>query len=58
MTYESWKKELTRLKSAATRAKTAMCACVSLAEKIEAKRVVTAANEEIRQHKINRFEEK
>lgn len=51
MTPEAHAKEASRLQGAVTRAKTKVKACGSLAEKLEAKNLVKAAEEQLRQHR-------
>jgi hypothetical protein len=53
MTPEAHAKEASRLKGGITRAKTKVKACGTLAEKLEAKKLVTAAEEQLRQHRLN-----
>lgn len=57
MTKADWTKERTRLLSAATRARTKLAISnVTLAEKLVLKAAVAAADEAVRQHKLNYFE--
>ncbi|MGP0171283.1 hypothetical protein ACSVIJ_05295 [Pseudomonas sp. NCHU5208] len=56
MTEAQWKTEASRLKGAITRARTKVTKVVTLAEKIEAKAVQKAAEEALRQHKLNYHE--
>lgn len=53
MTPEQHAKKASQLKGAVTRAKTKVKACGTLAEKLEALKVVRAAEENLRQHRLN-----
>lgn len=53
MTPDAHAKEASRLKGAITRAKTKVKTRGTLAEKVEAKKLVTAAEEQLRQHRLN-----
>lgn len=53
MTPEEHAKEATRLKGVITRAKKKVQTCGTLAEKLEAKQLVRAAEEQLRQHRLN-----
>ncbi|CRN70935.1 hypothetical protein PAERUG_P40_Scotland_4_VIM_2_09_12_04232 [Pseudomonas aeruginosa] len=56
MTPEQHAKETTRLKSAITRARNAVKALPTLAEKIEAKNKVRELEDQLHDHKLNYFE--
>lgn len=56
MTPEQWEAERRRLQGAITRAKKKVQSVELLADKIEAKRVVKQAEEDLRQHKLNYYE--
>ncbi len=56
MTDAQWKKEATRLKGAITRSKSRVSTLVTLAEKIEARAAQKAAEEALREHKLNYHE--
>lgn len=56
MTEAEWNKEAARLKGAITRAKKKVSQVETLAEKISAREVQKAAEEALRQHKLNFFE--
>lgn len=53
MTPQEHSKESRRLTGAVTRARNKVATLTSLAEKVEQKRVVRAAEEALRQHRLN-----
>lgn len=56
MTEQEYFKEMSRLKGAVTRAKSALSKPMSLIDKLAAKNKVNAAEDALHSHKLNRFE--
>lgn len=57
MSEKQWRRELAKLNRGAVKARENLVSCRgNLAEKIELKRAVKAADEAIRQHKLNYYE--